>query len=102
MMTRTLALSAALLLPFLTYAASFKEIVEEQIVPLGDAIVGLMFALAFLFFLFGMLRFFFTGSQEQREQGKAFALWGIVGFVVLFGVWGFVRLLISILPSAGS
>ena len=102
MMTRVLALGAFLLLPLALHAATFKEIVEEQIVPLGDAVVGLFFALAFFFFLFGMLRFFFTGSQEQREQGKAFALWGIIGFVVLFGVWGFVRLLISILPSAGS
>ena len=101
MLTKYLGFGALLLVPVFVRAATFRELVDEQIVPLGDAIVALLFALAFLFFLFGMLRFFITTNDEDRAKGKSFALWGIVGLVVLFGVWGFVRLLLSILPGTG-
>ncbi len=102
MMIAFFATALTLLLPVLAHAQSFRELVNEQIIPLGDSIIALGYAFAFLFFLFGMFRFFFTTSDEQREKGKTFALWGIVGLVVLFGLWGFVKLFLSILPSAGS
>jgi|GEM_PF-1932505 len=91
-----------LIAPVLVHAQSFRELVNEQVVPFGDSIIALGYGFAFLFFLWGMFRFFFSTSDEQREKGKSFAFWGIIGLVVLFGVWGFVKLFLSILPSAGS
>ncbi|MBU0749938.1 pilin [Patescibacteria group bacterium] len=84
--------------PLIVRAVTFREIVDSTIVPFVDtAVLPLMYALAFLFFMIGMVRFFFSSSEEAREQGKQHAFWGVIGLVVLFGVWGFVRLLLSTL-----
>lgn len=89
---------AFLALPLLTHAASFRELVDDLIVPFVDrAVMPLLYALAFLFFLMGLVRYFFSHEAEARQQGKQFALWGIIGIVVMFAVWGIVRLFLSVL-----
>ncbi|HEX8591367.1 MAG TPA: hypothetical protein VF696_01275 [Candidatus Paceibacterota bacterium] len=87
--------------PHTTYAAqTFKQIVDSFFVPLGDLVVALLYALAFLFFLFGIVRFSLAGKNaEAREKGKQVMLWGIIALVVLFGVWGIVRFLLSVLTT---
>lgn len=98
---KLLAAFGLLLVPAFARAASFKEFVNEEVVPFVDTLVLLFYALAFIFFLIGVVRFFFSQSDEGRKAGRAFVLWGLIGFVVLFGVWGFVKLLLSIIPQVG-
>ncbi len=77
---------------------TFAQFVDTKIVTLIDgSIIPLLYALAFLFFLGGVARFFFAASQENRDKGKQFAFWGVIGFVVLFSVWGLVKLLLSVI-----
>jgi len=85
--------------PLAADAKSFKEIVDGTIVPLGDTIIALLYALAFLFFLIGMVRLFFSNNPESREKGRYFAIYGIGALVVLFAVWGLVRALLGVLGS---
>lgn len=82
-----------------TGGRSFADIVNNSIVPLGDKLVELLYALAFIFFLIGMVRYFFSQNAESRQQGKYFAIYGIVALAILFVVWGLVRFLIGILSS---
>ena len=89
-----------LLAPLGAHAQSFKELVNSQVLPLGEAIISLFYVLAFLFFLIGMLRFFYAQGEEERSAGKQHMLWGILGLVVMFSVWGLVKLLLSVLPGA--
>ncbi len=81
---------------------TFADIVNKTIVPFAnDIIIPFLYMIAFLAFIFGIFKFFFTGGEENRKQGKDFALWGIIGFVVLFSVWTLVQLLLdSILPTS--
>ena len=81
---------------------TFAEIVDKQIVPLGDAVVGLLYAIAFIIFLIGMVRYFFTEGEEGRAKGKQLAFWGIIGLVVLFAVWGFVHVMLNIISDIGT
>lgn len=77
-------------------SATFASLVYDGIVPFIDgAVLPLLYAIAFACFIFGMFKFFFTGGEENREKGKQFAFWGIIGFVVLFGVWSIVKLLLT-------
>ncbi len=77
---------------------TFAELVYGTIVPIVDrGIIPFLYAIAFLFFLFGIARFFFSDSEENRKKGKDFALYGILGFFVLFSVWGIVKLLLSVI-----
>lgn len=83
-------------------AKSFKDIVNQDIVPFGDKIISLLYALAFIFFLIGMVRLFFSQTEEGRKKGKLFAIYGIAALAILFAVWGFVRVLLSVLESFNS
>ena len=93
------SLFALVLTPESAYAKSLKDIVDGTIVPIGDMIITLLYALAFLFFLFGMVKFFFSPTEEARVNGKKFAFWGIIGFAVLFATWGLVNVLLAVLTD---
>lgn len=90
---------ALLLAPLAAHAATFAELTDGIVDLVNTTIVPLIYALAFLLFIVGMVRFFFLGGEEGREKGKQFMLWGVIGFVVLFSVWGIVRLLLTALPG---
>jgi hypothetical protein len=80
--------------------ATFADIVNNGIVPFVDSyIIPLLYALAFVLFLIGVVRYFFTGGDEHRQAARGFMIWSLVGFVVLFGVWGILRLLLSAIPG---
>ncbi|MDQ1299924.1 MAG: hypothetical protein QG636_592 [Patescibacteria group bacterium] len=80
-------------------AKSFAAVTDDIVDLVNGSVVPLIYALAFLLFIFGMVRFFFFGGEENRAKGKTFMLWGIIGFVVMFSVWGIVRLLLTALPG---
>lgn len=65
-------------------------------------IVPGIIALAFVAFLWGILSYFFLNPDDatKRAEGRAFIIWGILGMVVLFGVWGFVNFLLGTLGFA--
>ncbi|MEK7101289.1 MAG: hypothetical protein AAB921_04315 [Patescibacteria group bacterium] len=78
---------------------TFANLVDSIARLVDSAVIPLLYALAFVFFLIGMVRFFFLGGEEQRKKGRVFMLWGVIGFVVLFSVWSIVRLFLGILPG---
>jgi len=91
---------AGFLAPLSARAASLKELTKQIVDLVSGSVVPLIYALAFLVFTAGMVRFFFLGGEEGRQKGKQLMLWGIIAFVVMFSVWGIVRLLLTILPGA--
>ena len=61
-------------------------------------VVPVIFALAFLVFVWGLFKFVRdAGDETKRAEGRQFILWGLLGIVVLFSVWGLVNLLLSTL-----
>ncbi len=81
----------------ITKADTFASAVDKIVLFADKTIVPLMFALAFLFFLIGMVRFFFSQNQENREKGRQFVIWGIIGLVVIVALWGIVNLFVGLL-----
>lgn len=69
---------------------------------INTAVVPFIIALSFLVFVWGMVNLFFFHAHEEtkRTEGRKFILWGILGMVVIFSVWGFVNLLLSTLGIA--
>lgn len=69
---------------------------------INTVVVPLIFACAFVVFLWGVLNYFFFhgGNEEKRKEGRSFVVWGLLGMVLLFGVWGVVNLLLSTLGFA--
>jgi hypothetical protein len=84
--------------PLPTFAQTFEQVVNNGIVPFFDRyVIPLLYALMFLLFIFGMFRYFFTGGEENRAKGRAFALWSLIGMVAVFSIWGVVNVLLSTL-----
>lgn len=77
---------------------TFADVVNNGIVPFFDKfVIPLLYAVMFLLFMFGMVRYFFTGGEENREKGKQFVVWGMIGMAAVFSIWGVVNLLLSVL-----
>lgn len=85
-----------------TSGLSLKSLVNDHIIPIGNTILGLLFAFAFLFFIFGVMQYYFLkpGDATARKDGRVFIMWGIISFVVLFSVWGIVNFGINIISSS--
>jgi hypothetical protein len=62
-------------------------------------IVPVVFALAFIVFLWGIYSTFIAGAtnDEKRQEGQKLVLYGLIGFVLMFSVWGLVNLLVGTL-----
>ena len=60
-------------------------------------LVPLVFAIAFIVFIFGIFQYFILGGadEEKRTKGRAFMVWGIIGFFVMVAVWGILNLLLN-------
>ena len=63
---------------------------------LNNTIIPLIIAIAFLFFIWNMARYFIIGgaSEDNREKAKRNAFYGILAFVIIVSIWGIVNLLV--------
>lgn len=86
-----------LLIPNITFASfdSFFSNVVNQIV---NPLIGFVFALAVLYFLYGVVKFIMSmDSEGGRDEGKKHMMWGIVGITIMMGVWGIMNLILNTL-----
>ena len=79
------------------YASSITGIINSILVPV-------LISIAFIVFIYGIYNYFIAGASDEkkRSEGKTFALYGIIGFVVLFSVWGIVNIFIGTLGLTAS
>lgn len=84
--------------PFLAAAysapANFAELVEE-LLKIINLLVPFLFGLALVVFLWGIIEAWILGGGDETsvEKGKKLALGGIIGLVVMAGVWGIVAII---------
>lgn len=61
---------------------------------ISRAIVPLLFAVAILVFIWGVVQFIANAdNEEKRKQGRDFMVYGILALFVMVSVWGLVRVL---------
>lgn len=70
-----------------TYSATIIYVINYYLVPL-------LFAIAFIVFIYGIAKAYIFSSGEPKavEQGHKLVLWGVVGFVTILSVWGLVAI----------
>ncbi len=74
---------------------TFADFVHEIISATSLLVIPTFIAITTMLFIWGIARYFIMGSDStKRQEAHAFALWGILGMVLLFSVWGLVRLLL--------
>jgi hypothetical protein len=59
-------------------------------------LVPLIFAVAFIVFIWGVFNYFIAGAadEEKRKKGKDFVMYGIIGFFLMISVWGIVNIFV--------
>lgn len=85
----------ALFLPTLAFAApaSFKEFAELA-VRILQSFIALLFASLAVGLVYGVVLFFANADNEQkRSEIKQYLLWGVIGVIVVMGIWGILALL---------
>jgi NADH:ubiquinone oxidoreductase subunit 2 (subunit N) len=90
---------AALALPLVSFAAvsNLSDFGTLIINTINNILVPVLFAIAFIVFLWGAFQAFIVGSQNDtaKEKGKSLMLWGLIGFFVMVSIWGLVNILVG-------
>ena len=97
-MKKIALIGSLLAFPFVAFAqgpalTNIKTLVGS----IGDIIkllIPIVFALALLFFFWGLARYL-LGGAEDKEKAKNIMIWGVVALFVMAAVWGLVRFLQS-------
>jgi hypothetical protein len=74
---------------------TFATLVNSWVTLFDSTVVPLLYALAFLYFVFGVARYAFLEGDEGRKKAKDAIIYGLIGLVVIFGVWGIVNLVLA-------
>ncbi len=72
---------------------SLQDLICYVVDSLIAGVVPLIFALAIVMFVWGVVRYVIGADDEkERERGKQFMIWGIIALAVMVSVWGLVHL----------
>ncbi len=97
-MKKALAISTlAFALPLVSSAAlnNVSDVGSFVINTINNIVVPVLFAIAFIVFLWGAFETFILGANSEgvKEKGRNLMLWGLIGFFVMVSVWGLVNIL---------
>ncbi len=71
-------------------------ILLQNFTGLAQSLIGILFLLATIVFLWGVIRLIFSaGNPEARKSAQGIVLWGIIGLAVMAAAWGAAQLLVS-------
>ena len=84
-----------LLFPMMAMAATVNSALD-QIKAILNLVIGLLFVLVTLWFVWGVIKYVSAGGEEAKiKDGKQHMIWGIIGMAVMAGAWGLARLLLE-------
>jgi hypothetical protein len=88
---------SAFALPLVASAAinNLSDVGSFIISTINNILVPVLFAVAFIVFLWGAFKTFILGhaSDEVKKEGTNLMLWGLIGFFVMISIWGLVNIL---------
>ena len=75
---------------------NFADVVA-RFIELISLLVPIIFAITFLFITWGVIKAWIIngGDEASVEQGKKIAVAGVIGLVLMFGIWGILAMLQS-------
>ncbi len=72
---------------------SFVSKINELII---NPLIIFLFALAVVYFLYGVFEFISKGENEEaKTKGKSHIIWGIVGIVIMMGVFTILNMIMN-------
>ncbi|MEK7101954.1 MAG: hypothetical protein AAB882_02260 [Patescibacteria group bacterium] len=100
-MKKVIAITSGVLTAFAVPLVSLAAVTNIEgagrvvINTINNVLVPVLFAVAFIVFLWGAFDTFIVGANndEVKEKGKNLMLWGLIGFFVMVSIWGLVNIL---------
>lgn len=87
---------AIFVLPVLAFAqfGEINDFLDDISEFINGTLIPLVFAVALLFFIYGMFKYFILGGDDdgKRKEGRMLMIYAIVGFVAMVSVFGIVNL----------
>lgn len=76
---------------------------SEILFIIDNVLVPVIFAVAFIVFLYGVARaYIFSGGEPEKvSEGHRLILWGIIGFVIMISLWGIVNIVANTVGLQG-
>ena len=63
-----------------------------------NQLIGLLFVVATLVFLWGVIRYVIAGGDEDKlKEGRQYIIYGLIGLAVMLAVWGIVNAVVTTL-----
>ncbi len=88
----------------IAYAAAdaFDKVLFRINANIINPAIEFAFIIAFVVFIWGVFQFI-AGADDaaKRQAGKDHILWGIVGFVIMFGVYGIITIVVNTIGVSG-
>lgn len=60
-----------------------------------NTIIPILIVLGIVYFVWGVITYMISADEEQKEKGRDKIIYGIIGLVVIVGMWGLVRIVTS-------
>ena len=80
----------------------FVSFISKADAVIINPLIAFLFALAVLFFLYGVLEFILgQENEEKKTTGKSHMLWGIIGLTIMLGVWTILNIILNTLGITG-
>jgi len=84
-------LACAVLLPQVSFAAFDKlKGLLRDFKSILDLLIPITFALALIFFFYGLAQFIRSVSDKTIAEGKSKMIWGIIALFVMISIWGII------------
>lgn len=86
----------------IAYAASLDSFITQVDNEIINPLIGLLFALAIVYFLYGVYEFIVNqASEEKKTAGKQHMIWGVVGITIMMSVWTILSVVLSTINVKG-
>ena len=92
----------AVSLPLLSKAQAIDTIINKIGVT-ANLLIGVMFVIATLVFLWGVVKFIASaGDEAGKKTGRGLMMYGIIGLAVMAAAWGVTRILVDYFGAGGA
>ncbi len=105
-LTSILLVLGMILLPLLSFAQTSKVCPEEEITVtdiggvlckigfLIKLVIPVLILLGVAYFIWGVVQYVINDSEAAKKKGRDRMIYGLIGFVVIFALWGLVSIVI--------